>query len=312
MSDQVRPGRRESFEEIADGVFAYLQSDGGWCLSNAGLVTGGGERAVLIDTAATEARARRLRAHVEQAVPGGPDVLVNTHHHGDHTYGNAQFAPRARVVAHARTREDIAEAGLEVQALWPAVEWGETPVVLPDVTFTDTLTLRTGPRGSGPRVELLHPGPAHTCGDAVAWVPERGVLFTGDIAWNGVTPFLLMGSVSGMLSTLDRLRALGATTVVPGHGPPGGPEVLERTGDYVRWLAATAAEGLRAGHTALEAARRARLGRFGELLDSERLVANLHRAYVELEGGEPGARVDLAASFAEMAEYHGGVPACHA
>ncbi|MEU8028761.1 MBL fold metallo-hydrolase [Streptomyces sp. NPDC049099] len=296
-----------SLEQVAEGVYAYVQPGGGWCVNNAGLVVGE-DCAVLVDTAATEARTRRLREAVERIVPGGVDFVVNTHFHGDHTFGNGWFTPRARVVAHAGTRADSAEAGLHLRGLWPQVEWGETPLTLPSLTFEDTLTLHT----DGPRAELLHVGPAHTANDVVVWVPERAVLFTGDVVWSGVTPYVLMGSVTGSLRALQRLRALGPRTVVPGHGPVGGPELLDFTEAYLRLLGRLAADGLRDGLTPLQAARRADLGEFAALVDAERLVGNLHRAYAEQQGLAPGARLDVVASFKEMVAFLGGPPACHA
>ncbi|MFB7938278.1 MBL fold metallo-hydrolase [Streptomyces sp. NPDC056049] len=294
-------------DQIADGVHAYVQPDGGWCLNNAGLIVGDGVT-VLVDTAATEHRTRLLREAVEGVAPGGPDFVVNTHFHGDHTFGNGQFVPRATIVAHEGTRSDSAEAGLALRGLWPGVEWGETPLTLPTLTFSEGMTLHAG----GLTVELLNVGPAHTAADVVAWVPERSVLFTGDVAWSGVTPYVLMGSLSGSLRALRRLRKLGARTVVPGHGPVGGPEVLDRTEAYLRRLGRLAEEGIRDGLTVLEAAERADLGEFGALLDGERLVGNLHRAYAEAQGLAPGARIDVHASFLEMVRFHGGLPACHA
>ncbi|GAA2382387.1 MBL fold metallo-hydrolase [Streptomyces glaucosporus] len=307
----VSPAAPPSLEEVAGGVYAFVQPPGGWCLNNAGLITGrrGGEGPpVLVDTAATEARARRLREEVERIVPGGPGVVVNTHFHGDHTFGNGQFAPRAVVVAHEGTRADSAEAGHGLCGLWPDVEWGEVPLVLPTLTFRDGLVLHAG----GLRVELLHLGPAHTANDVVAWVPERGVLFTGDLVWSGVTPFVLMGSVSGSLRALEEMRALAPRVVVPGHGPVGGPELLDRTGAYLRRLARVAEEGVRDGLTPLETALRAGPGEFAGLLDPERLAANLHRAFAELRGLPPGERIDVAAAFGDMVGYHGGLPDCHA
>lgn len=296
-----------TLRQIADGVYAFEQPPGGWCLNNAGLVTGG-DKAVLIDTVATESRALRLKAEVERIVPGGPDVLVNTHFHGDHVFGNSHFAPRATIVAGEVTRSDMAESGLGLCNLWPGVEWGETRLVLPDLTFRGEITLRTGDL----TVELLQTGPAHTADDTVAWVPERRVLFTGDVAWSGVTPFVLMGSIEGSLRTLERLRALDPEVVVAGHGAVGGPEVLDATEAYLRWVRRLAQDGLRDGFSALETARKADLGEFARLLDGERLVGNLHRAYAELEGLEPGGRIDVGASFMEMVEFHGGLPVCHA
>ncbi|MFD0513431.1 MBL fold metallo-hydrolase [Streptomyces aureus] len=160
-SSVAAPGR---LRQVADGVYAFVQPEGGWCLNNAGLVAGGGQ-AVLIDTAATESRTRRLREEVERVVPGGPDYVVNTHFHGDHTFGNGQFAPRAAVVAHGGTRSDTQEAGLGLRHLWPDVEWGETPLTLPTLTFRDELTLHAD---GGLRTELLHVGPAHTANDVIA------------------------------------------------------------------------------------------------------------------------------------------------
>ncbi|MFF1451669.1 MBL fold metallo-hydrolase [Streptomyces sp. NPDC058274] len=296
-----------SLEPLADDVYAYVQPGGGWCVNNAGLVVGA-ERVVLVDTAATESRARRLRAAVEDVAPGGVDFVVNTHFHGDHTFGNGQFTPRAVVVAHEQTRADSAESGLHLRQLWPQVAWGETPLTLPSLTFRDGLTLHTG----GPRVELIQVGPAHTETDVVAWVPDRSVLFAGDVVWSGVTPYILMGSVTGSLRALERLRALEPRTVVPGHGPVGGPELLDFTEAYLRLLQRLTVEGLKDDLTPLEAARRADLGEFAALVDAERLVGNLHRAYAEQQGLAPGARLDVLTSFKEMVAFNGGPPACHA
>jgi cyclase len=305
MSAPVRTA--PSLDQVADGVYAYVQPGGGWCVNNAGLVVGE-EYAVLVDTAATEERTRRLREAVEQVVPGGVDFVVNTHFHGDHTFGNGQFTPRAQVIAHEGTRSDSAAAGLHLRGLWPQVEWGETPLTLPSLTFRDTLTLHTG----GPRAELHQVGPAHTANDVVVWVPEREVLFTGDVVWSGVTPYVLMGSVTGSLRALEELRALRPRVVVPGHGPVGGPELLDFTESYLRLIHRLAVDGLRDGLTPLKAAERAELGEFATLVDAERLVGNLHRAYAEQQGLPPGARLDVVESFKEMVAFHGGLPACHA
>lgn len=302
-----RPGAAGSLRPVAEGVYAFVQPDGGWCLNNAGLVASRG-LAVLVDTAATETRTRRLREQVERVVPGGPDFVVNTHFHGDHTFGNGQFTERAVIVAHEGTRADTAEAGLGLRQLWPDVEWGATPLTLPTVTFRDALTLHA----EDLRVELLQVGPAHTASDVVAWVPERSVLFTGDVVWSQVTPYVLMGSVSGSLRALERLRALRPATVVPGHGPVGGPELIDATEAYLRRLQELAEAGRRAGRTPLETARAADLGPFATLVDPERLVGNLHRAWAELDGLPPGARLDVGASFREMVAFHGRLPECHA
>jgi len=109
------------------------------------------------------------------------------------------------------------------------------------------------------------------------------------------------------------LRPLGAPTLVPGHSPVCGPEVIDDMLAYLRFVQRTAQAARAAGLTPLEAARQADLGEFSGLLDSERIVGNLHRAYLELGGEERGAPADLGLVFAEMIAYNGGQPlTCHA
>lgn len=294
-------------QEVAENVFAYVQPDGGWCLNNAGVIVADGQCA-LVDTAATETRALALKEAVARIAPGPPRLVVNTHSHGDHTFGNHLFAGDAVIVAHERARTEMDAVGLHLTGLWPDVHWGDLKVELPALTFRDRLTLRIG----GVRADLIHLGPAHTTGDTVVWLPEQRVLFTGDLVMSGATPFCLMGSVSGSLEAVRRLRELGPRTVVAGHGPVGGPELLDVTEGYLRRVQELAARGIAAGLTPLETARGADLGAYAGLLDAERLVPNLHRAYAEAAGAPPGQPLDVGRLFSEMVEYHGGLPVCRA
>src|SRR4051812_17791681 len=173
--------REPRLEEVAAGVYAFVQPDGGWCLSNAGVVPGS-QFTVVVDTAATIERTNLLRNEVDRLGHSSRRAVVNTHQHGDHTFGNCVFAPEALFIAHETARRDIVKSDLGLQQLWPAVRWGEVRLTPPQVTFTDRMTLHLGPGTA----ELFHPGPAHTTGDTVVWVPEQKVLFTGDIVMNGV------------------------------------------------------------------------------------------------------------------------------
>lgn len=293
--------------EIADGVYAYTHSRGGWCVSNAGVLTGP-DGAVVIDTLATEGRTRALVEFVDGLGAGPARTIVNTHHHGDHNFGNHLFGPAAVVVGHDRIRPEMIETGLALTKLWPDVEWGDVRVTLPSITFGYHLTLHQGRR----RVELLHFGTAaHTTNDVVAWLPEERVLFAGDLVMSGAAPFCLMGSVSGAITAVRRLAALGAETVVAGHGPVTGPEIFDQTLRYLRWVQDLAVEGRALGLTPLAIALEADHGEFADLVDQERLVGNLYRADAELSGGEPGEPLDVLAIFDEMVLYNGGqVPAC--
>ncbi|WP_424185756.1 MBL fold metallo-hydrolase [Actinokineospora sp. G85] len=295
---------------LAEGVHVHVPADldparAGWCLSNSGVIADGGE-VLVVDTGATERRARALRAAVAAVAPGPVSTVVNTHFHGDHTFGNFVFRPEATIVQHEGARAEAEFAGLHMSGLWPEVEWGALSVSLGGVTFRDTMTVHVGEL----RVELVHPGLAHTGGDAVVWVPERSVLFTGDVVMSGATPFCLMGSISGSLRAVELLRGLGARTLVSGHGQPGGPELFDVTESYLRWVQGLAADGVRRGIEPLALARETDLGEFAGLQDPERLVGNLHRAYAEERGLPEGAALDVVSVFYEMAELHGGPLTC--
>ncbi|WP_330295593.1 MBL fold metallo-hydrolase [Streptomyces sp. NBC_00503] len=292
----------------ADGVYAYVQPDGGWCLNNAGFVTGGG-RTLLVDTAATERRALALRAAVEAAGAPLPRTVVNTHHHGDHTYGNGVFAPEALILGHDNARSEQLAAGHQLEMIWPATDFGAIDITAPDLTYSDRMTLHVGET----EVQVIHPGVAHTTGDSVVWLPRQRIVFTGDLVFAQGTPFLAMGSLAGSLRALELLRSLGAETVVPGHGPLTDPDAYEATERYLRYVAELALESRAKGQSPLEAARQADLGEFAAWRESERLVANLHRAYAELAGEPEGAALDILTVLRDMTVMNGGTPIlCHA
>ncbi|GAA5165444.1 MBL fold metallo-hydrolase [Amycolatopsis dongchuanensis] len=291
--------------EVADGVFAYIQPDGTWWINNTGFLVGS-TRVAAIDSCATEARTRAFREAISRVSPNPVRTLVNTHHHGDHTHGNALFG-EAVIVAHERCREEMLAEGrpgtsaLVRSGTWTDVHWGELELAPPFLTYADGVTLHVDDL----RCEIRHVGrPAHSSNDSVVWIPERSTLFAGDLLFNGGTPFLLAGSVTGAREVVAGLKDIPATTIVPGHGDVCGPEVIDDVLAYLDFVLALAEQGVAAGEAPLDVARQADLGRFGELTDTERLAGNLHRAYADLTGGT----VDVAAALADMVTLNGGKP----
>ncbi|NBE98776.1 MBL fold metallo-hydrolase [Nonomuraea sp. KC401] len=292
-------------EEVSDGVYAYVQPDGSWWINNTGFLAG--RRGVIcVDACSTERRTRAFRQAVGQVSDRPITTLINTHHHGDHTFGNWLF-PEATIIGHEGVRDQIIADGVPAyRAAWsPEVQWGAMEVTPPFLTFTDRVTVYSDDL----RCEVRHVGhAAHTTNDSYVWIPERRLLFSGDLVFNGGTPFVLMGSVAGALDSLAQLRGLGAATVVPGHGEICGPEVYDQVEGYLRFVQETARRGRQAGLSPLDAARETDLGEWAGLLDAERIVGNLHRAYAELDGRPLGAPIDLAAAVLDMITYNGGRP----
>jgi len=304
-SEITLPGRPQ-VREVSDGVFAYVQPDGTWFINNTGFLVGP-QGVVSIDSCSTERRTRAYRAAIAAVTPAPVRTLVNTHHHGDHTFGNALF-PTATIVAHERARAEVIAFGpARDLPFWQNPDWGQLPLEPPFLTFTDEIAIHSGDL----RVVVRHVGmAAHTTNDVLVWIPERSVLFCGDLVFNGGTPFLLMGSVEGCVDVLENvLRPLGAGTVVPGHGPVfSGQEPVAATLDYLRFVRDLAARGREAGVSPLQAARDTDLGRFAAWPDAERIVGNLHRAYAELDGTPRGGPIDVVAALADMVAYNGGEP----
>lgn len=291
--------------EVRAGVHAWVQPDGSWWLNNAGAITTAAGQLV-VDTCATEVRARRFLEALGTATGRAPKLAVNTHQHGDHTYGNCFLPSETVIIGQEKMRE-----GLRVDPIidgcppfWsPVPDWGDVERRLPDITVADELTVHLGER----RVELRHPGgPAHTTGDLIAWVPDERVLFTGDLVFAGLTPLVFMGSVPGALAAVDWLAGFGPEVVVPGHGPILEGDDIERVLDehrrYYRLVLRAGSDGIEQGLTPLDAAREVDLGEFAGWADAERLVLNLHRFYADHHGTE----LDLIAAFTDAVAYNGG------
>jgi cyclase len=296
--------------EVSEGIHAYIQPDGSWWINNTGLLVGS-RGAVSIDSCSTQRRTLAYLDAIARVTDQPVRTLVNTHHHGDHTHGNWLFGG-ATVVAHERTREEVIATGMpNYPGIWTPVDWGELVLEPPFLTYREGVTLWVDDL----RCEVRHVGtPAHTTNDSIVWIPQRSVLFAGDLLFNGGTPFLLMGSISGAIAVCEQVLApIGAQTIVPGHGEVAGPELIGQVLGYLRFVEETARRGHEAGLTPLQAARETDLGRYADWLDPERIVGNLHRAYAELAGAQRGAPIDIVAAITDMIAYNGGRPlSCYA
>ncbi len=299
--------------EVSDGVYAYLQPDGSWFINNTGFLAAR-QGVISIDACSTQRRTRAYLDAISAVTPQPVRTLVNTHHHGDHTHGN-YLMRGATIVGHARCRDEVLALGLVGNTgLWTDVEWGDLELAPPFLTYDTGITLWADDL----RCDVRYVGtPAHTTNDSIIYIPDRSVLFAGDLLFNGGTPFALMGSVSGWIEVLEQVvRPLGARTIIPGHGRVGGPEMINDVLGYLRFVRDLARQARAAGLSPLDAARQADLGGYAGLLDAERIVGNLHRAYAELDcdgDGERGATVDVITALMDMVTYNGGRPlSCHA
>jgi Zn-dependent hydrolases, including glyoxylases len=298
--------------EVADGVWCYAQHDGSWWINTTGFVVG--SRVVAVDACATERRTRAFVDAVQRVAGRSADLLVNTHSHGDHTFGNSVFNAATVLIATDAAGRELQSFADRLPVLseftLPDYErtptWGDVSIRLADITFGERLDLHL----DGPDLQLLHFGvPAHTAGDLVAWIPSRRVLFAGDLIFNGGMPLAVGGSVSGAIQTLQAVRALEPDVIVPGHGAPCGIAQIDLHLRYWHFVQKLACAGFEARLDPVATARDADLGEFAALSESERLVMNLHRAWVELD---PAHAFDMASATHDAVLLSGHPIRCRA
>jgi cyclase len=298
---------RTEMKQLAPGVHAFLQREApgqsNFSVSNYGIVEG--PRTMLaIDAGGAPQHARNFLAAARPL--GKPfDRVVITHEHPDHSTGLPVFPDGIEVISQEETRAQLVKMGTPATpAYWktnPA--WGRPDdvnrIVLPTVTFRERMSLYYGDL----RVDLVWPGLAHTSGDALIHVPDRRVLFLGDIGFFGVTPLNGSGFIQDWIKVCDALIADPANEImVPGHGPVGGRQDLQEMRDYLALLLDAGRKGIAAGISAGRAAAELDLGKYATWTDADRVANNMARLYSELRG-TIGTDSDRNATSQAVQEY---------
>ena len=303
--------------EIARDVYACLQPDRGLGWSNSGFVNRGG--GLVVDTFWDLPRTRRLIESYARVSKGPARRLVNTHHNGDHCWGNQLFAG-AEIIGHRLCAASFGKERPEtMQAVRNGGGFGEpalaefaraladydfSGIVLtpPTTLFEDRLALDL----DGIAVELIYVGPAHTAGDVIVHLPAERVVFTGDILFRLCTPIGWEGTFAKWIAALEHIEALAPEMVVPGHGPLCGVEGPREMKAYLKYVWSESKRFFDAGLAALEAAKRMDLGPYAGWTEPERLLFNVERAYRELRGEPYDAPVDVLAMMRGVHELRTG------
>lgn len=295
----------KGLHDFGNGCYAYLQPDGGWGWSNAGLVVDG-DRSLLVDTLFDLKLTAEMLAEIRRtAVPSGEiETLVNTHSNGDHTFGN-QLVAGARIIASGACADEMRAQGPPLAPGSIRRDWSKmglagaffqevmgrhfsaegVVLTLPSQTFSGELALQVGSK----TVRLIEVGPAHTRGDVIAYVPADRTVFTGDILFVDGHPLVWEGPVSNWIRALRLIRELDVETVVPGHGPVTDKNGVRRLEDYFTYLLAESQKRCAAGMDYEAAAVDIRIDAFKDWLDPERLVVNVFACYREIDPSIPPA-----------------------
>ncbi len=280
----MKRGNHFQLEQVGDGAYAAIAIPGSGSCANAGIIDLG-DRTVVFDTFQTPEAAADLRQAAESLTGRPVSLVINSHFHADHTFGNQVFAG-VPIISTSATRERHAERGpmviqtyrekgpaylaqqeeqLAAMAEGPEKETfardvsttrhlvaaaPQTEAVLPDLLIEERLTLA----GSKRKLELqVHKG--HTFSDIIGWLPDEKLCFVGDLVLVANHLWMGHGTPEGWFETLDRLEGLGLARLVPGHGPVGGAEWIGEVRGYIKAILARAEEAAARGLTPEDAAK---------------------------------------------------------
>ena len=314
----VKIAYEKGLHELGDGLFAYLQPDGGWGWSNAGLITAAGT-SLLVDTLYDLRLTREMLDAMAPVTGRRPiDAALNTHSNPDHCFGNELLPTATEIYASTATAREFAE--LSPQLLQGAKTAPGIPPELrafvdhafgpfdfegitlrpPSTTFDGRLDLRIGDRD----VSFIELGPAHTSGDTIVFVPDAATVFTGDLLFIDGTP-IVWADMSNWIAACDRILELGAEVLVPGHGPVTDSSGVREVQRYLRYVREQARLRFDAGMDAAAAADDIELAEFADWTEPERIAANVVAAYREFDPDRPAATpIELLAQMAGWMARH--------
>jgi cyclase len=297
----------KGLHDLGSGCYAYLQPDGSWGWSNAGLVADHGE-SLLVDTLFDLKLTREMLEAMRRAEPKAAaniGTLVNTHSNGDHTFGN-QLVAGAEIIASKACAEEMlhdngaarlaemkhaatggSEAGAFLTEIFAPFDFDGIDVAMPTHTFEGELTRQVGDK----TVRLIQVGPAHTRGDVLAYVPKDRVIFTGDMLFINGHPIIWAGPVGNWIKACQLMLDLDIETVVPGHGPVTDKKGVAAVKGYLEYIAAEARRRYDAGMSVFEAAQDISLSDYSSWGDPERIVVNVATLYREFSGGRPATEI---------------------
>jgi cyclase len=304
----------KGLHELGDGLFAYLQPSGGWGWSNAGLITAEGT-SLLVDTLYDLPLTREMLDSMASVLERHPiDAALNTHSNPDHCFGNELLPEATEIYASAVSAAEMQEVspqllqGLKtapglsaemaafVDRAFGPFDFEGITMRLPTQTFAGRLDVQIGDRG----VSFVELGPAHTGGDTIVHVPDADVVFTGDLLFIEGTP-IVWASLSNWIAACDRIIELGASVLVPGHGPVTDASGVRDVRRYLEFIQRESRLRFDAGMDPAAAADDIDISDFADWEDPERVAANVVAAYRELDPSLP--RSTPPQLFAEMARW---------
>ena len=297
-------------EQLAEGVYAAINAADGWAISNAGIIDLG-DRTLVFDASMSPEAARDLCTAAEGFTGHPATIVIDSHYHNDHIWGNQAFPAEVDIISTTRTRELIASDGpKEIQEFQEIaqkhLETLETQIAeahdkatldnlklhityyqainatlpilqlrLPNITFSGSLIFKGSRRSA---ILNTYEG-GHCANDTVLYLPNDGIVFMSDLLFIGFHPYLSEGDPEIVRRCIAEIRALQPTILVPGHGPVGQIEDLDEMDEYISTLYVLVNEAIINGANEEEIDKIAMPGKYQHLVFPALFKANLKFLY---------------------------------
>ncbi|MBP2659110.1 MAG: beta-lactamase domain protein [Firmicutes bacterium] len=221
---------QDGLVKVTDNVYTMTSPNSFW--SNSGVIIGN-DGIVVIDSRISAKEARRLIKDIRAISDKPIKYVINTHCHLDHAFGNFEFAKLgATIISSTIEKENMQKVPMESAYKFfgvPEEETIGTTLAYPNLTFSNKMEIDMGNQ----KLELIYPGPSHTTGSILIYLPDPKILFIGDTFLNGSIPFMGDGNIPGWINTLEFIKGMDVEKVVPGHGALSSKQDVSDLKDYM-------------------------------------------------------------------------------
>ena len=241
------------------------------------------EGVIVVDTRVTPAEAKKVKEEVRKQTQLPILYTINTHYHGDHSFGNQVFKGTHTIIAHENVRKalegELGQAHLEVFKSFKIPGMDETVITPPNMIFKEKMHVYAGEY----HLELIH-APGHTDGDLFIYIEALKTIIAGDLITTGKIPYMGDAYIEDWIKALNYIGDLDAEIYIPGHGNPGGKPLLIAMKHYLidlRRLVTFQIDEGRSLKETQDAVRPVLEKKFRKWKKLEWLDGNIERAYME-------------------------------
>ncbi len=265
-------------DEVLPGIFT-VKSKSGPGPNSTFIVTGKG--VIVIDPGSSPEAGERLKKEIAKVTKEPVAYVINSHYHGEHTFGNAAFEGAQFVMTAKAGKTMLNKPGERERKKWEKKHPGSSiKVQQPNLTFHNELGLKLG----NYYLRMIHPPASHTSGDLYIYIASYRVIITGGMVVAEQIPDLREASISNWIEALRKMEDLDAEIIIPGNGPVGNKPRVTLMKHYLMNLRTYVQDALLDGGALPDIQKK--VGeklkkKFSEWTNQDRLDQNIERAFFE-------------------------------